>query len=84
MAEVTNELIYEILKSIQGRMSNLEDRMSSFEIRLDSVGDQLRGLNLAVSASNSDIANIYRVQSNIEQRITRIERRLDLTESSVR
>jgi chromosome segregation ATPase len=84
MAEVTNELIYEVLKSIPQRMSSLESRMGSLEVEVDSMTDQLRGVNLTPSATNTDMANIHSVLDSVDSRIGRIERRLDLTESSVR
>jgi hypothetical protein len=74
MAEVTNELIYEVLKSMQTRLSNIEMGMAEMRTELR----ELRGHMLAVQ---TDIANLYVGQGNIEARLGRIERRLELTDA---
>ena len=71
MAEVTNELIYEVLKGIQFRMSNMEDGIREVKGELVAI----RGHMLA---TQSDIANIYDKLGKIEHRVERIERRLDI------
>ena len=76
MAEVTNELIYEVLKNIQARMGNLED--SAREIKTE-----LRALRGHMVAMQTDISNLYAGQAKIELRLERIERRLELADVAV-
>lgn len=71
MAEVTNELIYEVLKAVQFRMTNIEDGVREVKGELVAI----RGHMLA---TQSDIANIYDKLGKIEYRVERIERRLDI------
>lgn len=72
MAEkVTDELIYEVLKSVQARLSNVED--GPHGIRGELVGR--RGHMLAMQA---DTGNIYGKIATIESRMERVERRLDI------
>jgi hypothetical protein len=71
MAEVTNELIYEVLKQMQGRMANLEDGLR--DIKGELVG--IRGHMLAMQ---SDIQNIYARLGSHDARLERIEVRLNL------
>ena len=73
MAEVTNELIYEVLKSMQPRLSNID--MGMAEMRTE-----LRAMRGHMVAMQTDIANLYVAQGNIEARLGRIERRLELTD----
>ena len=73
MAEVTNELIYEVLKSMQARLGNLEDGVR--EIR-----SELRALRGHMLAMQTDVSNLYDGQAKIELRLERIERRLDLVD----
>jgi hypothetical protein len=84
MAEVTNELIYEVLKSIQDRLGNIENRLSAVEVRLDSLGEQTRAVSLSMHATNTDVANLYRMFTTMDNRLIRIERRLEIVEEPVK
>ena len=74
MTEVSNELIYEVLKSMQGRLSNIENGIVDVKTELQAVRGHLL-------ATQTDVANLYAGQGNIEMRLSRIERRLDLTDT---
>ena len=76
MAEVSNELIYEVLKSVQERLGNIETGF--VEVRTE-----LRAMNGHFVAMQTDIANLYIAHSNKDTRLSRIERRLDLVDTSV-
>lgn len=84
MAEVTNELIYEVLKAIQGRLTNIDDRMGAVEMRIDALAEQTRALTISQNATNTDIANLYRMFGTMDHRLARIERRLDIVEEPVK
>lgn len=73
MAEVTNELMYEVLKSIQSRLDRIEAGIGEVKSELVSV----RGHMIAIQ---SDVHNIYGVLARHDERLDRIERRLDLRE----
>jgi DNA anti-recombination protein RmuC len=73
VAEVANELMYEILKSIQSRMDRVDLTMSEVRAELGSIRGHL-------IAAEGDIRNIYGVTARIDQRLDRIERRLELHE----
>jgi DNA repair ATPase RecN len=75
MAEVTNELIYEVLKQ-------LPDRMSSFDKKMDEVKIELQALRIHSIAMQQDIQNIYSTFVRQEARLDRIERRLEIAEVS--
>ena len=73
MAEVTNELMYELMKRMHGELS---------ELRMD-VGEVKRELNVIrghMVAIQSDIHNIYGVLARHDDRLDRIEQRLELRE----
>src|SRR5436305_1044714 len=74
MAEVTNELIYEVLKGTQPRLANIETGIVEVKTELQAV----RGHLLAIQ---TDVANLYAGQANVEVRLSRIERRLELTDA---
>jgi hypothetical protein len=73
MAEVTSELIYEVLKPIQ-------ERMGSFDKKMDEVKIELQALRIHSIAMQQDIQNIYSTFVRQEARLDRIERRLEITE----
>ena len=70
--EVTNELLYEVLKSFQQRLSNIEG--SNGEIR-----NELQAIRVHNVGMLTDIKNIYGTTSSIEIRLDRLERRMDLS-----
>ena len=73
MAEVTSELMYERLKRIHERMDRLEHGQG--ELRQELVAMRLQGM-----AVQTNINNIYGVTARIDQRLDRIEQRLELRE----
>jgi hypothetical protein len=76
MAEVTNELIYEVLEGLQTRMSIIEDRLTD-------LNSQFIAMRQHMTAFQGDVNNIYVKASNIETRLARIERRLDIIDEPV-
>ena len=75
MAEVTNELIYEVL-------TQLQDRMTKFESKMDEVKAELQALRNHSMAIQQDTSNIYTMLGRHENRLDRIDRRLEITEVS--
>ena len=73
MAEVTQELILEVLKQLQ-------DRMSSFDRKLDEVKAELQALRIHSVGVQQDIQNIYSIGVRQDGRLERIERRLEIAE----
>lgn len=71
MADVTNELIYEVLKSIQDRLGKVEGKM-------DEVKGELTAIRGYIYAEHHDLSNIYAIMGKHDQRLERIERRLEL------
>jgi hypothetical protein len=73
MAEVTNELMYEVLKQLQADMSSI--KLGQAEQRAEMQA--FRGHLISVQ---QDIHNIYAILARYETRFDRIERRLGLIE----
>lgn len=73
MAEVDGDLIYEILKSIQGDIRLLKDGVGEIKQELIAV----RGTMVSMQ---QDINNIYGILARHDQRLDRIENRLELRE----
>ena len=73
MAEVSNELMYELLKKIHQRMDRLENG-------LGEVKHEIVAIRLQAMSTQTDINNVYSVTARIDDRLDRIERRLELHE----
>jgi chromosome segregation ATPase len=73
MAEVTNDLMYEILKQIQADTSSLKLGQAELKAEMQAVRGHL-------IAMQQDIHNIYASIGRLDTRVDRIERRLELVE----
>jgi len=73
VAEVSNELIYDILKAMQADIRLLKDGQGEIKQELIAV----RGTMVSMQ---QDINNIYGILARHDERLDRIERRLDLRE----
>ena len=75
MAEnVTNELIYEVLKQIQDRLVKVESTQTDHTRQLIRIREELNGLR------GDDIRREV-LQAQMDQRLQRIENRLNLTDA---
>lgn len=73
MAEVTNALMYEVLKSIQQQTQRMDLTLGEVKLELQAI----RGHQLAIQ---QDISVIYSQLGSIELRVDSIERRLGSSE----
>lgn len=73
MAEVTNELIFEVLKNLQQRTTNVETVGQEHSLAMNAMRGHLMSIQ-------TDTNNIYGILSRIDQRLDRIEKRLELRE----
>ena len=71
MAQITNELIYEVLKSMQARLGNIEQGQKEMAARISALQTHM----LAVE---KDVANLYEALAALDTRMERIEKRLDI------
>ena len=72
MADVTNELLYEVLKAMQGRFVGVERGIKDIKSEIGA----LRGHMVATQA---DIAQIYTRLAETESHLERIERRFEVS-----
>ena len=77
MAEVTNELMFEVLKQIQ-------DRTEMTDKKVDELKGEMQAFRGHLVAMQQDIHNIYTTLDRHDTRLDRIERRLDLVEPASR
>lgn len=73
MTDVTNELMYELLKRVHHDTSELRQDVGELKRELNVVRGHMVGIQ-------TDIHNIYGVLARHDERLDRIEKRLDLRE----
>jgi hypothetical protein len=74
MAEISNELIYEVLKAVQHDISQIKGEIRDVKLELNAI----RGHLISVQ---QDIHNIYGILGRHDVRFEHIERRLDLNDT---
>ncbi|TPK72621.1 hypothetical protein FJ934_10325 [Mesorhizobium sp. B2-4-12] len=73
MAEVTNELMFELMKRVHHEIGELRQDVSETKRELNVMRGHM-------VATQSDIHNIYGILARQDDRLERIDRRLDLRE----
>jgi len=74
MAEISSELIYEVLKSLQRDVGEMKSGVGDVKIELNA----LRGHMISLQ---QDVHNIYGMLVRHDGRLERIERRLELSDA---
>jgi predicted nucleic acid-binding Zn-ribbon protein len=73
MPNVTNELLYEVLKKIQVEMADMRDDISDLKTRATALDEHMGGLIIQVSGNNNRL-------DRMDERLKRVERRLELSD----
>jgi hypothetical protein len=73
MTEVTNDLMYELMKRMHHDLSELRMDVSEVKKELNVIRGHVIGVQ-------TDIHNIYGILARHDERLERIERRLELRE----
>ncbi|MBR0966026.1 hypothetical protein JQ554_17465 [Bradyrhizobium diazoefficiens] len=73
MAEVSNELIFEVLKQVPQRLDRVDHKIDEVKAELSA----LRGHQISMQ---QDLHNIYGILARSDLRLDHIERRLELNE----
>lgn len=82
MVDATNELLFEILKSIQRDVAALRRSDEEKEIDLSAVGSHLAEIHKRIIGVDQDIGDLYAVLARYDERLGRIERRLQIVEAA--
>lgn len=74
MAEISAELVYEVLKSMQTRLAGVDGKIDELKQDMQAMRSHMIGLQQEISGIHSTLVRH-------EQRLDRIERRLELTDA---
>jgi hypothetical protein len=75
MAEQPNSLVLEILRRLQADMADVKEGLRTTNVHLAAIESHMAGFHLTVASHTDEL-------SHLRQRIERIERRLELTDTS--
>jgi tetrahydromethanopterin S-methyltransferase subunit G len=75
MTEVSNELIYEVLKQVQQRFDRVDNKVDEIKSEMNA----LRGHQVSMQ---QDIHNVYGIFGRFDLRLEHIERRLELNDAA--
>lgn len=76
MAEVSNELIFEVLKQVQQRLDRVDHKIDEIKSELNA----LRGHQISMQ---QDLQNVYGILGRSDVWLDHIERRLELSDVPV-
>ena len=74
---ITNELMYEVLKSVQAQVAIIREDMESNKVRLTSLDSRLGHILHAIGDLHTDIAEVSGRMDRLESRLGRVENRLN-------
>jgi predicted nuclease with TOPRIM domain len=74
MAEVSNELIYEVLKQVQQRLDRVDHKVDELKSEINAMRGHMISLQ-------QDTQNIYGILGRYDDRLERIEGRLELSDA---
>ncbi|MCJ2070952.1 hypothetical protein MKK75_19515 [Methylobacterium sp. J-030] len=83
MAEVSNDLIYEVLKAMQTRLGTVDEGLREVRGELKGMRISLQAQQVQMNAVQTDVGNLYEAFGALDSRLARIERRLDITDAPV-
>ena len=81
MTEITNELMYEVLKQLQAGLADVKTILSDHTIQLLRIRDDVNQTRNEINSLRGDDLRIEAMQARMELRLERIERRLNLTDA---
>jgi septal ring factor EnvC (AmiA/AmiB activator) len=81
MADVTNELMYEIMKAMQARLEQVDGKADESKHDMMALRTQMIGLHQDLLSIHQELGGIHATLVRHEHRLDRIERRLDLTDA---
>ena len=76
MAEISAELVYEVLKSLQTRIVGIDGK-------IDELKQDLQAMRTHIIGVQQEISGIHSTLIRHEQRLDRIERRLEIADAPV-
>ena len=81
MAEITNELIYEILNQLQSGMAEVKATLDDHTRQLLRIREDINNVRDDINGLRGDDLRIETMQAHMNNRLERIESRLNLSDA---
>jgi septal ring factor EnvC (AmiA/AmiB activator) len=78
MADVTPELMYEVLKSVQARLGQVDGKLDELKQEMQASRTAQNGIRQEIASVFEEISGVHKTLIRHEDRLDRIERRLEL------
>jgi septal ring factor EnvC (AmiA/AmiB activator) len=81
MADVTPELIFEVLKSVQARLLQVDGKIDELKQEMQASRTSQNGIRQEITSVFQEVSGIHATLVRHEGRLDRIERRLELSDA---
>jgi uncharacterized coiled-coil DUF342 family protein len=81
MAEVTADLMFEILKSVQARLAQVDGKIDELKQEMQASRTSQNGIRQEITSVFQEISGMHATMVRHEGRLDRIERRLKLNDA---
>ena len=83
MADVAPELMFEVLKSMQARLAQVDGKIDELKQEMQASRTSQNGIRQEITGVFQEIAGIHATLVRHEGRLDRIERRLELNNAPI-
>jgi len=81
MPDVTLELMFEVLKSVQARLTQVDGKVDELKQEMQASRTAQNGIRQEITSVFQEISGIHKTLVRHEDRLDRIERRLELNDA---
>ena len=81
MAEVTAELVFEVLRAVQARLAQVDGKIDELKQEMQASRTSQNGIRQEITSVFQEISGVHATLVRHEGRLERIERRLELNDA---
>ncbi len=81
MAEVTAELVFEVLKAVQARLAQVDGKIDELKQEMQASRTSQNGIRQEITSVFQEISGVHATLVRHEGRLDRIERRLEFNDA---
>jgi septal ring factor EnvC (AmiA/AmiB activator) len=81
MADVTPELMFEVLKSLQAQLAQVDGKLDELKQEMQASRTSQNGIRQEITSVFQEVSGIHATLVRHEGRMDRIERRLELSDA---
>ena len=83
MADVTAELMFEVLRSVQARLAQVDGKIDELKHEMQASRTSQNGIRHEITSVFQEISGVHATLVRHEGRLDRIERRLELSDTPI-